>query len=101
MLIVNNNYTCLFGGKAGYPMTPGSSVLTDLVDYGTDSGLVFKQAEDEIAAINMLIGATSGGGFALMVDCCPSTGLPHGTAQADLNFVVNASQGGSWVHFKR
>lgn len=108
--------------SAGYPMTPGSSVLSYLVDYGVDYGLVFKQAEDEIAAINMLIGAsfagvrsmgsTSGGGFALMVEALgfaaqaevplvmvnaqrggPSTGLPTRTAQADLNFVVHASQG--------
>ena len=108
--------------SAGYPMTPGSSVLSYLVDYGIDYGFVFKQAEDEIAAINMLIGAsfagvrsigsTSGGGFALMVEALgfaaqaeiplvmvnaqrggPSTGLPTRTAQADLNFVVHASQG--------
>ena len=108
--------------SAGYPMTPGSSVLSYLVDYGKNYGLVFKQAEDEIAAINMLIGAsftgarsmgsTSGGGFALMVEALgfaaqaevplvmvnaqrggPSTGLPTRTAQADLNFVVHASQG--------
>jgi len=108
--------------SAGYPMTPGSSVLSYLVDYGADHGLVFKQAEDEIAAINMLIGAsftgvrsigsTSGGGFSLMVEALgfaaqaelpivmvnaqrggPSTGLPTRTAQADLNFVVHASQG--------
>jgi 2-oxoglutarate ferredoxin oxidoreductase subunit alpha len=108
--------------SAGYPMTPGSSILSYLVDYGTDSGLLFKQAEDEIAAVNMLIGAsfagaramgaTSGGGFSLMVEALgfaaqaeiplvmvnaqrggPSTGLPTRTAQADLNFVVHASQG--------
>lgn len=108
--------------SAGYPMTPGSSVLTYLVDYGKEHGLVFKQAEDEIAAINMLIGAsytgvrsmgsTSGGGFALMVEALgfaaqaelpivmvnaqrggPSTGLPTRTAQADLGFVVHSSQG--------
>lgn len=107
---------------AGYPMTPGSSVLTYLADHATQFGLVFKQAEDEIAAVNMLIGAgfagvraigaTSGGGFALMVEALgfaaqgevplviveaqrggPSTGLPTRTAQADLNFVVHASQG--------
>ncbi|MDU4959198.1 MAG: 2-oxoacid:acceptor oxidoreductase subunit alpha [Sporomusaceae bacterium] len=107
---------------AGYPMTPGSSVLTYLADNGPAFGLVFKQAEDEIAAINMLIGAgfagvraigsTSGGGFALMVEALgfaalaevplvmvnaqrggPSTGQPTRTAQADLAFVLNASQG--------
>lgn len=107
---------------AGYPMTPGSSVLTYLADHAVEYGLVFKQAEDEIAAVNMLIGAgfagvralgsTSGGGFALMTEALgfaaqaevplvivnaqrggPSTGLPTRTAQADLNFVVHASQG--------
>lgn len=108
--------------SAGYPMTPGSSVLSYLADHGPQYGLVFKQAEDEIAAINMLIGAsfagvrsigsTSGGGFSLMVEALgfaalaevplvmvnaqrggPSTGLPTRTAQADLNFVLHASQG--------
>ncbi len=107
---------------AGYPMTPGSSVLTYLADHAAEYGLVFKQAEDEIAAVNMLIGAgyagvraigsTSGGGFALMTEALgfaalgevplviveaqrggPSTGLPTRTAQADLNFVAYASQG--------
>jgi 2-oxoglutarate ferredoxin oxidoreductase subunit alpha len=107
---------------AGYPMTPGSSVLVYLADHGVEHGLVFKQAEDEVAAMNMLIGAgfagvramgsTSGGGFALMSEALgfaaqaevpvvmvnaqrggPSTGLPTRTAQADLNFVTNASQG--------
>ncbi|MDR3564264.1 MAG: 2-oxoacid:acceptor oxidoreductase subunit alpha [Negativicutes bacterium] len=107
---------------AGYPMTPGSSVLTYVADHASEYGLVFKQAEDEVAAMNMLIGAgfagvraigaTSGGGFALMVEALgfagqaevpvvmveaqrggPSTGLPTRTAQADLNFVTYASQG--------
>jgi 2-oxoglutarate ferredoxin oxidoreductase subunit alpha len=107
---------------AGYPMTPGSSILVYLADHAVDYGLVFKQAEDEIAAMNMLIGAgfagvraigaTSGGGFALMVEALgfaaqaevpvvmveaqrggPSTGLPTRTAQGDLNFVTFASQG--------
>lgn len=107
---------------AGYPMTPGSSILAYLADHAADYGLVFKQAEDEIAAVNMLIGAgfagtralaaTSGGGFALMTEALgfagqaeipivivlaqrggPSTGLPTRTAQADLAFAVHASQG--------
>ncbi|WP_346355626.1 2-oxoacid:acceptor oxidoreductase subunit alpha [Azotosporobacter soli] len=107
---------------AGYPMTPGSSVLSYLAEYGAPYGVVFKQAEDEIAAMNMLIGAsfagarcigsTSGGGFALMTEALgfaaqaeiplvmvnaqrggPSTGQPTRTAQADLNFVLHASQG--------
>lgn len=107
---------------AGYPMTPATSILVYLADHATEYGIVFKQAEDEIAAINMLIGAgfagvralgaTSGGGFALMTEAVgfaaiaevplvmvmaqrggPSTGLPTRTMQADLNQVLYASQG--------
>ena len=107
---------------AGYPMTPATSVLVYLADYAQEYGLVFKQAEDEIAAVNMLIGAgfagvralgsTSGGGFALMTEAVgfaataevplvmvmaqrggPSTGLPTRTMQADLDQVLYASQG--------
>ncbi len=128
-MFVNGNEAISMGAikagvkfAAGYPMTPGSSILTYLADHTAQYGLVFKQAEDEIAAVNMLIGAgfagvraigaTSGGGFALMVEALgfaaqaevplviveaqrggPSTGLPTRTAQADLNFVVHASQG--------
>ena len=128
-MLINGNEAIAIGAiqagckfSAGYPMTPGSSVLSYLADHGADYGVVFKQAEDEIAAINMLIGAaytgvrslgsTSGGGFALMVEALgfaaqaelpivmvnaqrggPSTGQPTRTAQADLNFVLHASQG--------
>jgi len=82
---------------------------------------VVEQAEDEIAAVNMIIGAafagvrsitaTSGGGFCLMTEGLglagiaeipivivnaqhpgPATGLPTRTAQGDLLFVINASQ---------
>ena len=86
------------------------------------AGIVVVQAEDEIAAINMALGAsyagaramtgTSGGGFSLMVEALglagiaeipvvivdvqrpgPATGLPTRTEQSDLKFVVSASQG--------
>jgi 2-oxoglutarate ferredoxin oxidoreductase subunit alpha len=85
-------------------------------------GLIVEQAEDEIAVINMALGAsfagapsmaaTSGGGFALMVEGvslaamtetpmvivvgqrpAPATGLPTRTAQADLEFVLHAGHG--------
>jgi 2-oxoglutarate ferredoxin oxidoreductase subunit alpha len=85
-------------------------------------GLIVEQAEDEIAAINMALGAsfagapsmvaTSGGGFALMVEGislaamtetpvvvvvaqrpAPATGLPTRTEQADLEFVLHAGHG--------
>jgi len=42
---------------AGYPMTPATGVLVYLADHAVKYGLVFKQTEDELAAINMLIGA--------------------------------------------
>ena len=107
---------------AAYPMTPASSILHWLVANGEKAGVMVKQAEDELAVINMAIGAgvagartmcgTSGGGFALMTEAIgmagimevpvvivnvqrggPSTGLPTKTEQADLNQVYGASQG--------
>jgi len=107
---------------AGYPMTPGTGILAVLADDGPEVGLVFEQAEDEIAAINMAIGAsyagarslvaTSGGGFALMTESLslagmletpvviavgmrpgPATGMPTRTEQGDLEFVLSAGHG--------
>ena len=107
---------------AGYPMTPGSGILLGLSVDGPPLGLVFEQAEDEIAALNMAIGAswagaramvaTSGGGFALMVEALslagmletpvviaigmrpgPATGMPTRTAQEDLAFALSAGHG--------
>ena len=61
---------------AAYPMSPSTPVLETLASYADEAGIVVEQAEDEIAAINMAIGAsyagamamtgTSGGGFSLM-----------------------------------
>jgi 2-oxoglutarate ferredoxin oxidoreductase subunit alpha len=105
-----------------YPMTPWSSVLNAIGQRAEVWGVVVEQAEDEIAAINMAIGAsyagvramtgTSGGGFALMVEALglagctetplviveaqrpgPSTGLPTRTEQGDLAFLLSAGQG--------
>ncbi|HVM45562.1 MAG TPA: 2-oxoacid:acceptor oxidoreductase subunit alpha [Candidatus Thermoplasmatota archaeon] len=105
-----------------YPMTPATSIGQFLADNGPDMGIVVKQCEDEIAVINMAIGAsyggtrsacgTSGGGFALMVEAMgmagmmelplvvflaqrsgPSTGLPTKTEQGDLTMVMGAGQG--------
>ena len=98
---------------SSYPMSPSTPVLNFLAKHGHDSGIIVEQAEDEIAAINMAIGAwysgargmvtTSGGGFALMVEGvslagmlespivihlgqrpAPATGLPTRTEQADI-----------------
>lgn len=107
---------------SAYPMTPSTGIITHLSKWGTRLGVFTEQAEDEIAAINMAIGAsyggaramtaTSGGGFALMVEGIslagmtetpivivlaqrpgPATGLPTRTAQGDLLFAVNAGHG--------
>ena len=107
---------------AAYPMTPINGLLTYMAAIQEKVGIVYKQPEDEIAGINMAIGAsfagvrsmvaTSGGGFSLMVEGTslagmtetpvviimgmrpgPATGLPTWTAQADLHFILNASQG--------
>ncbi len=63
---------------AGYPMTPSSPLLTFIADHQNETGMVVKQAEDEITAAQMMSGAmfmgtraatgTSGGGFDLMTE---------------------------------
>ena len=107
---------------SAYPMSPSTAIMEYLASKGDEAGLVVEQAEDEIAAINMAIGAsyvgaramtgTSGGGFSLMVEALglsgmaeiplvvvdvqrpgPATGLPTRTEQSDLKFVISASQG--------
>jgi 2-oxoglutarate ferredoxin oxidoreductase subunit alpha len=70
---------------SAYPMTPASSLLHWLVKYAAKTGVLVKQCEDEIAAINMAIGAghvgvraatgTSGGGFALMTEAVGEAGM--------------------------
>ena len=107
---------------AFYPMTPATSVPLTMIGMAGRMGLVVEQVEDEIAAINMAAGAsyagapslvaTSGGGFALMVEGLslagmtetplviviaqrpgPATGLPTRTEQADLDFALYAGHG--------
>lgn len=105
-----------------YPMTPINSLITFLADHAKSLQLVYKQPEDEISGINMAIGAslggvrsmvaTSGGGFALMVEGLswsgmieaplvidlgmrvgPSTGMPTYTEQGELQFAIHAGHG--------
>jgi 2-oxoglutarate ferredoxin oxidoreductase subunit alpha len=128
-LMMNGNEAIAMGAlSAGvkfcsfYPMTPATSVALNLAAQANRMGLVVEQAEDEIAAINMAVGATfagapaivptSGGGFALMTEAVslaamtetpvvivvaqrpgPATGLPTRTEQADLEFVLHAGHG--------
>ncbi len=107
---------------SAYPMTPSTGIITYLNSVQERLGIFAEQAEDEISAVNMAIGAsyagaramtaTSGGGFALMVEGIslagmtetplvvvlaqrpgPATGLPTRTAQGDLLFAINAGHG--------
>jgi 2-oxoglutarate ferredoxin oxidoreductase subunit alpha len=107
---------------AAYPMAPSTAVLHWLASHAARYNIVVKQCEDEIAVLNMVVGAahvgvramcaTSGGGFSLMTEAVglagitetpvvvidvqrggPSTGLPTKTEQADLNQLFGASQG--------
>jgi 2-oxoglutarate/2-oxoacid ferredoxin oxidoreductase subunit alpha len=128
-LLMNGNAAIALGAAAAgckflaqYPMTPASSIMHWMAAHATTLGVVVKQAEDELAAIHMAIGAsfagvrsmtaTSGGGFSLMVEALgmagmtetplvvvesqragPSTGLPTKTEQGDLNLMLGAGQG--------
>ena len=107
---------------AAYPMSPATDIITFLAENEKEFEVFTEQAEDEISAVNMAIGAsfagaramtaTSGGGFALMVEAVslagmieaplvivlgqrpgPATGLPTRTAQGDLLFAVHAGHG--------
>jgi len=116
---------CMAGGCkfiSSYPMTPSTAVQTFLAEHGSEVGLVYEQAEDEIAALNMALGAsyagapsmvaTSGSGFALMTEAVglsgmmeipvviyigmrpgPAVGLPTRTAQEDLNLALYSGPG--------
>jgi 2-oxoglutarate ferredoxin oxidoreductase subunit alpha len=107
---------------SAYPMSPASFILHWLAAHSEKCGVLVKQAEDELAVVNLAIGAgyagvramcaTSGGGFALMTEAIgmagmietpvvivnvqrggPSTGIPTKTEQGDLNQAIGASQG--------
>ncbi len=116
---------CLAGGckfMSSYPMTPSTPLQIFMAQNGADFNLIFEQAEDEIAAINMSIGAfyagarsiiaTSGSGFALMEEAVglsgmietpvviyvgqrpgPAVGLPTRTSQEDLNLTLYSGPG--------
>jgi len=123
----------LFGGVevvTWYPITPSSSLVETLIGYldryrrdaAGRATYAVVQAEDEIAAIGMVLGAgwagaramtsTSGPGISLMAEFAgygyyaeipgviwdiqrigPSTGLPTRTSQADLRFAHELSHG--------
>lgn len=107
---------------SGYPMSPSTPIMEFVGSMAGEYNIILEPAEDEISAINMVLGAsfagvramtaTSGGGFCLMVEAIglsgmtetpvvvvvvqrpgPSTGLPTRTDQADLRFVIHAAHG--------
>jgi len=105
-----------------YPMSPATGVLSFFAKNAEKTGAAVEQVEDELAAINMAIGAayagarplvtTSGGGFALMGEGLslagvmetpvvvhlsqrpgPATGMATRTEQADLELALYAGHG--------
>ncbi|GGH12926.1 2-oxoacid:acceptor oxidoreductase subunit alpha [Silvibacterium dinghuense] len=136
-IIIDGNAACALGALfAGvtvvtwYPITPSSSVVESLIDllkkYRIEpdgkASFAVVQAEDELAAVGMVLGAgwagarsmtaTSGPGISLMAEFAglgywaelpgvifdiqrvgPSTGLPTRTAQADLLSIAYLSHG--------
>ncbi len=128
-MLVGGNEAIGFGAVAAgckfyaaYPMTPSTGIMLFVAGAAKEYGIIVEQAEDEIAAINMSLGAsfagvpsmtgTSGGGFALMTEGLslaamtetpiviaiaqrpgPATGLPTRTEQGDLAFVLHAGHG--------
>jgi 2-oxoglutarate ferredoxin oxidoreductase subunit alpha len=126
---ITGNEALAFGALAGgcrflaaYPITPATDIMYWLINNIKSVGGTVVQTEDEIAAVNMAIGAnytgaramtsTSGPGFSLMMEAIglagisetpmvivdvqrggPSTGLPTKTEQSDLNAVLWGSHG--------
>ena len=130
-MLINGSETIALGALAAgckfisaYPMSPSTGIMTYLASKAKEFNLMVEQSEDEIASINLALGAsyagvramtaTSGGGFALMVEGLslsgmtetpivivdaqrpgPATGLPTRTAQEDLEYVIYAGGGES------
>lgn len=128
-ILINSNEALGFGSIASgvkfysaYPMTPSTSIMNFITKYKHKFNIVVEQAEDEIAAVNMVLGsnfagtrgltATSGGGLSLMTETLsligvsetpfvlinvqrpgPATGFPTRTEQSDLSFAINGSHG--------
>jgi len=127
-MLIDGAQSLALGALAGdcrfasfYPMSPATSIMINLASFQDTFPLVVEQAEDEISAANMIIGAsyagvrsitsTSGGGFCLMAEALgyagiaevpiviinaqrpgPATGMATRTAQGDLLFTINAAQ---------
>ncbi len=118
-------YGAIRGGVrfvAAYPITPATELLEWMAPALVKVGGTLLQAEDELASVNMIIGAsyggvpsltaTSGPGLALMTEAIglavaaevpivvvdvmrggPSTGIPAKSEQSDLSFAVSGLHG--------
>lgn len=129
MHLINGSTAAGFGFLTGgcnmitsYPMSPSTGVLNFMASMSKEFTLLLEQSEDEIAALNMVLGgwfsggramtSTSGGGFALMTETMslsgvsetpaviylaqrpgPATGLPTRTEQGDLNLALHSGHG--------
>ncbi len=128
-IIINGSDAVSLGALAGgcdfissYPMSPATGVLSFLAKNARSLGVAVEQAEDEIAAINMAVGAsyggaramvsTSGGGLSLMSEGVslagitelpvvlhigqrpgPATGMATRTEQGDLKLAIFCGHG--------
>lgn len=128
-MVLTGNESLALGALAGgcrfissYPMTPVSEAIQYIARQAKRLPLAFEQAEDEISAITMSIGAayagirsmvaTSGSGFSLMVEGLslagmtetpivillgqrpgPATGMATRTEQGELLFALHAGNG--------
>jgi 2-oxoglutarate/2-oxoacid ferredoxin oxidoreductase subunit alpha len=128
-VVLNGNQAVVAGALAaqcryfaGYPITPASDIMEALAKELPLVGGTFLQAEDEMAALASVLGAsygglramtaTSGPGFSLMTELIglasmaelpvvivdaqragPSTGMPTKMEQSDLSFALNSGHG--------
>jgi 2-oxoglutarate ferredoxin oxidoreductase subunit alpha len=136
-IIIDGNAAAAIGSVFGgvtvvtwYPITPSSSLCESIIEYAKQTRIdeegkatfAVVQAEDELAAVGMVLGAgwagarsmtsTAGPGISLMAEFVglgyfaelpgviwdiqrvgPSTGLPTRTAQGDVNQVAYLSHG--------
>ncbi|MDH4299563.1 MAG: 2-oxoacid:acceptor oxidoreductase subunit alpha [Dehalococcoidia bacterium] len=105
-----------------YPITPASEIMEEMQERLNHGNGVFLQAEDEIAAIGLAVGAsltgarsmtaTTGPGIDLMTEmiglassaeipvvvvdvqrCGPATGIPSKSEQSDLNHAIYGGHG--------
>ncbi|MEJ2395376.1 MAG: 2-oxoacid:acceptor oxidoreductase subunit alpha [Candidatus Thiodiazotropha sp.] len=126
---ITGNQACGLGALRGgirfvaaYPITPASEMLEWMAPRLEKTGGALLQAEDELASVNMIIGAsfggvpsltaTSGPGLSLMIEGLglalvsetpvtvvnvmrggPSTGIPTKSEQSDLNIALYGMHG--------